>query len=124
MSILKTLNAQTNTGYVITFAPVGSNRYDNSAPTFIKITTAVDAYIKLIEFVPNLITPPSAPVASPAPVAGATADWYHLASDEVLTIGIERGALTADPSKFGQLEFFQFMQIWSEGAGDIKIVAQ
>ena len=122
MAIYKTLNMAATTGYTISLVPAESND-SVDVPTELQITATVACWIKALPFSVLNVTAPSAPVATPAPGVGVVADWYHMAAGQTIVLGIKRGSKSVDIMKIN-MEYFQFIQAWNEGAGgELKVVA-
>jgi len=122
MGLTKTLTMVNATGYTVTIVPLGTTK-DDFVPTSITLTAVVACWVKFTDWNASTIVAPTAPSATPAPGAGATTDYYHMAAGETREFGLKRQSLFVDPSKYGAIEYFQFIQVWSEGAGDLKLVA-
>lgn len=122
MAITKTLTMANATGYTMTLAAPGTTK-DGFVPTYVSITSAVSCWVKLINWKPsNGIAP--IPPADPTPAVGVTSDFYHILAGETKEFGVKRLDLFADPTKFGDMDYFQFISIYSAGAGELRVIAQ
>lgn len=122
MAIYKTLNMAATTGYTLSLVAAGT---PDSAyvPTELQITATSACWIKALPYSPSNVITPTAPVLTPAPGVGVTADWYYMAANQTIVLGLKRGNQSADILKT-QLEYFQFIQVFNEaGAGELKVVA-
>lgn len=105
----KTLNAAATTGYLFDVSAGGGvGRID--------IYSKVEAYVR-----PTSDTTVVAPVATPAPAAGAQANYIHLAANERVVVDLNQGILAPEvpvrsPDKIKKI------QVWAVGAGDILLV--
>lgn len=118
MLVQKTLNMANGTGYVV---PLSTGVAFGS----VQLRAGVACYVKTVAY--SAIDPaPSAPVATPAPASGATADYYHMAASETIRIGYEApmGAVKfKDIVETSYTDTIQYLVVWSEGAGDLVINA-
>lgn len=76
-----TLSMDINTGYVI---PLDTTKGSSKAT----IKSIVACYVQAIPFVGGM-SAPTAPGTTPAPSAGNQSPWYHMAANEVITLGQE-----------------------------------
>lgn len=122
MAITKTLNMANATGYTLTLVPPGTTK-DDFVPTYVSITTAVACWVKFVNWSPSNITTPAAPSVDPTPVASATTDFFQMGANETKEFGVKRLDLFADSAKYGEMDYYQFISIWSAGAGNLKVIA-
>lgn len=121
MAIYKTLNMAANTGYVLSLVPAGSSA-SVYAPTELQITATSACWINVLPFSVANTTAPSEPT-DPSPAVGVSADWYHLAANQSVVIGLKRGSNSVDTQKY-IFEYFQFVQVYNQGAvGELKVIA-
>ena len=111
-AVFKTLNTQAVTGYVISLG---------QACAYVQCSARSDTWVKPI-FVDaaNGDVAPAAPVATPAPGAGLTADWIHLA--------VNGDKLPADWRDGGTqslaTDMYTHVMVWSVAAGELLIYAR
>lgn len=109
----KTLNAQVNTGYTI----VLSQTIGYSSLTL--RTTGV-VYVKTIPFAASFVQQP-VPVAGDAiPGAGLTTDFYKVAANEVITLGLEQPRGAGDTLE-AYTDKIQQILVWSTAACDVVL---
>lgn len=122
MAITKTLNMANATGYTLTLVAPGTTK-DGFVPTYLAITSAVNCWVKLVNWKPSNTTTPAIPGADPTPGTGATTDFYQILAGETKEFGVKRLDLFADSSKYGEMDYYQFVSIWSAGAGNLRVIA-
>ena len=106
-----TLSMAINTGYVI---PLDTTKGSSKAT----IRSAVACYVQAILFVGGMSAP--AVPTTPAPGAGNQSPWYHMAANEVITLGQEfpMGGNTLYGDVIG------YLRVFCEGtAGDFVVNA-
>lgn len=88
---------------------------------FVNLLAKADCYVKVVSSYNGDST--TAPVASPAPGAGATAEWIHLAaSGEQFVYDFSKGFQSAAPSF--PSDRMTTVLVWAIGAGDLVINAR
>lgn len=122
MAITKTLNMANATGYTLTLVSPGTTSND-FVPTYLAITSAVNCWVKLVSWKPSNTTAPAVPGADPTPAAGATTDFYQILAGETKEFGVKRLDLFVDPAKYGEMDYYQFLSLWSNGAGNLRVIA-
>lgn len=85
---------------------------------FVNLLAKAECYIKVVSSHNGDST--TAPVATPAPAAGATANWIHLAaSGESFTYDFSKG-FQSDATSF-PYDRMTTVLVWAVGAGDLVI---
>lgn len=84
----------------------------------VTVTCKADCYVKVVGG--DTASPPTAPVATPAPAAGAVAEYIHLAtSGDKQTVGADQDGRGFVPALQEQL---RYVLVWAVAAGDLLIV--
>ena len=107
MNVQKTLSMQATTGYSVALGQQCG---------FVNLLAKADCWVKVVSSLNGDST--TAPVATPAPAAGAVSDWIHLAtSGETLTYDYSKGFNQA-PVGFPK-DRATHVLVWAVGAGEL-----
>lgn len=88
---------------------------------FVNILAKADCWVKVVSSYNGDST--TAPVATPAPGAGATANWIHLAaSGETHTVDFSKGFQSTAPAFTG--DRMTNVLVWGIAAGELLINAR
>lgn len=109
MNVQKTLSMAAGAGYSLALGQECG---------FVNILTKADCWIKVVSSVNGEST--TAPVATPAPGAGASATWIHLAaSGETFTYDYSKG-FNQSPTGFAG-DRATTVLVWAIAAGDLIV---
>lgn len=111
-NVQKTLAMQATTGYSIALGQDCG---------FVNILAKAECWVKVVSSYNGDST--TAPVATPAPAAGAVSNWIHLAaSGDTHTVDLSKGFQSPAPGLLG--DRMTNILCWSVGAGDLVINAR
>lgn len=111
-AVLKTLNGANTTGYVVALG---------RPCAYVQITSKSDFWVQTVYVdAANGDSPPTAPLATPAPGAGLTADWIHLASaGDKLPVDWRDGGTQSLAT-----DMYTHVVVWCVTAGELLIYAR